>query len=153
MNDPDYANISIRLVHNNTNRQYAVDVHHQFFKVINNLKFRVSVEVQLKESNSRIHFVNQTLDFCNILSNGARNWQLKAIIGDLSKHPNLPKACPINPGHYFIKNFTTDIKQIPLKVIPESKTFGSFEMFTVVKKRSITIANIKADAELKYNEL
>ena len=148
-----YGNISVRLVHNNTNRLYAVDINYELYKVVHNFKVKISVEVQLKESHNRIHLVNQTLDACTILHHGATNWALKVLMGDLINYPNIPKDCPINPGHYFIKNFTTDVKLIPMKVIPESKTFANFEMFTVINKRSITIAIIKVDAELKYNEL
>ena len=143
----------MRLSQPKTDRQYFLDLDYQLYKELNNVKIKVSLEVQVKPSQNRMHFVNQTLDVCSIISNGARNWQIKTVLGDLNKYPNVPKSCPIRPGHYFIKNYTTDISQIPMAVVPELLSFANFEVFTIIKKRLITTNNINVDAELKYNEL
>lgn len=151
--DSSYVNTTMKLAHNIPERQFALDMDITYFKIFPNLKMKISVEVLLKATQNRLHLVNQTIDVCSLLTHGGTNWHIKAMLGDLDKYPNIPRGCPIMPGHYFLKNFTINIKQIPLKIIPEVETFGVFEIFTVVKKRSVVISNIKIDSVVKYNDL
>lgn len=143
----------MRLCHNISNRQYALDIDVHVRQIIRSIKVKVSVEVLIKETNNRIHITNQTVDMCTFMSQGPKNWQMKVLIGGFNRFSNLPKSCPIMPGNYSVKNFTTDIKHIPMRIIPEAQTFAVFQVISVVNKRISNLANVKVDAEVKYNEL
>lgn len=141
----------MRLVHNDTNRQFAVDVDIQTKIKFHNLKIQTLIEILVEGTNSRGTFVNQIIDFCSLISHMSGNWQLKAIFGDLTRFKTIPKACPIEPGHFFVRNFTTDLKYFPMKIIPKMTLFGNYEFFTIIKKRRIVTSNFKIHCDLRYN--
>ena len=121
---------------------------------LENLKIHVLMEALVEGSTNRITFINHIIDYCKLFKHMPSNWQIKLVIGDPTRFSNIPKTCPVEPGHYFLRNFTSDLKYFPMKVIPRMKFFSSFEFFTIIKKRRIiTSLVIKVYSELRYNNL
>ena len=143
----------MKLLHNRTDRQYFVDIDIQTKIELKNFKLHLIIDGFMEGSNSRRTFIDQIIDGCNILKHVPVNWELKAILGDFTKFTYLPETCPIKPGHYFVHNFTTQLKYFPMKIVPKIKFFSSYEYFTIIKKRKIILSIVKIDSELRYNNL
>ena len=143
----------MKLLHNRTDRQYFVDLDLQLKIELKNVKVHLIIDAIMEGSNSRRTYLDQIIDCCNILKHLPVNWELKTLLGDYLDFKNVPKACPIQPGYYFVHNFTTQFKHLPMKIIPKIKFFSSYEYFTIIKKRKNILSIVKLDSELRYNNL
>ena len=148
-----FINTSVKLVHTDTNKQYIIDVDVETKMQLENLKIQTLMEALVEGSTNRITFINHIIDYCKLFMHISPSWQLKLVMGDPTRFSNIPKTCPIKPGHYFVRNFTSDLKYFPMKVIPKMKFFTSFEIFTIIKKRKIITSLVKVYSELRYNNL
>ena len=151
--NPRYSNTSMKLLHNDTEKQYFMDVDVQIKVEFKNMKSHIIIDCIMEGSNTRRTYLDQIIDCCTLVKHMPAKWELKAIFGDFTKFTYLPETCPIKPGHYYVHNFTTDLKYIPLKIVPKMKCFSSYEYFTIIKKRKVITSIGKVESELRYNDL
>lgn len=140
------------MVHNDTDRQFFVDIDVQSKIEFTTVKIKIFIEVLVEESNIRSVFTNQIIDFCSLISHMPSNWQMKVLFGDLNRFPNIPKSCPIIPGHYFANKFTANVEYFPMKVIPKMTFFCSMDFYTIIQKRKAFLTNLKFEIILKNSE-
>ena len=145
--NPEIVSSSIKLMHNDSKRQYALDMEFDTKKALKNVKVKVNIEMRMKFLENQ--YFSQTMDICHFLKNHGTNWQTKFIIGDLNQYPGLPNECPINSSFYYAKNLTSDLNFIPMKIIPETKFLATFDVFTYIKKRSVPVSLYKFEGSLK----
>ena len=143
IDDSEYTQTSLKPVHNDTRKHFAVNIKFRLKKELRILKIKFSVEILMKFGDeypkSRYHLINQTVDYCNYLKKPAGNWQISVFLKELNNYPGLPTKCPIAPNLYEINNFTVDFDGFPQKIIPDTKFFLIIEFNTIIRKRLFTI--------------
>lgn len=151
--DSIYGIINLTSTEKDAEKPFGLYFHFNVYKELPVLKMKVFLDAKNRSTLKRLYILNQTINMCSILRDRTSNWQIKVIFGNLSKYPRLPKRCPVQPGEYFANNFTTDMTYLPFKTFPETQFTCKLEIFTVIQKRFISIAQINVNGLLKSNDL
>ena len=151
--NPEFLNSSVILLQNNPSMPFLLDLDFLVLKELKNVKIKISIEVYLNATHSQIQLVNQTVDMCKFLLNRASNWQVKLLFGSLEKYPNIPIECPIKAGLYYARNYTVELKFLPMRNVRAHKYFSTFELFTIANKRYHQLTQMKFDGSIVIKEL
>ena len=149
--NPERVTSTVKLLHNDSSRQFALNMDFDVKKEVRNVKVKAKVQITMQFMENQQF--NQIIDICSFLQNTGKSWQMKFIFGNLDQYPNIPKGCPISPGKYLLHNTTSDLNSIPMKIIPEVKFLATFDVFTLVKKRPVPIFLMQFEGALKHNSL
>lgn len=148
--NPEFINTTIKMLHNISTRQFALNMDFDIKKALHIVKVKVKADIAIRFMEDQ-HFT-QTIDICSFLKNIGKSWQSKFIFGDLNQY-DIPRGCPIPAKLHQLHNSTSDISFIPMKLIPDAKFLAIFDIFTFVKKRATPITLLKFEGALKHNDL
>lgn len=149
--NPDLITTTVKLLHNDSSRQFAMNMEYAIKKDLQHVKVRAKADISIQFMEDQ-HF-SQVIDICSFIKNSGISWQTKFILGDLDQYPHIPRSCPILAKLYVLHNTTTDLRFIPMKIIPDAKFLATFDIFTIVKRRAISITLLKFEGALKNNNL
>lgn len=152
----DFVESSFQPVHNDTKKNYGVNLKFILKTELTNLKMKIFQEVSIKMNGAypktRYNLVNQTVDFCSFLRKPTSNWQVAVYLKGIENYPGFPTKCPIEPKLYVINNFTVDTSIFPKQIFPDTRFFSLVNFFTIIRKRPVILTWMKTESELLSNE-
>ncbi|XP_050335461.1 uncharacterized protein LOC126762630 [Bactrocera neohumeralis] len=111
-------------------------------------KFDVFISLSADKKRFQSIFA-YNVDLCGLMNNLSRITLLRAWMLNVIKYSNLKPHCPLEAGHYYIRNFTVEKGSIPVYLQAGEYRIVTHHYYKGKKnKKEIKVADFQADLEI-----
>ncbi|XP_037919847.1 uncharacterized protein LOC119656878 [Hermetia illucens] len=126
----EYLNLTLSVV-----KEMYFNAEAMLYKSINDPYIKFDVSSSAKKKSDEFH-LRKTMRFCDFGRLAKYNTIFQMISDALGNTTNIPFRCPLNAGHYYIRNFRLEASVFPYQLFYSQKASIYFQAKVYSKERS-----------------